>query len=379
MIPFNVPFTNKTELDFVADAIARKQFSGGGYYTRQCEAWLKDFTGSSKVLLTSSCTHALEMCALLCGIQPGDEVIMSSFNFVSAANAFVLRGAKIVFVDIRPDTMNIDENLIEPAITKRTKAILAMHYGGVACEMDRIMEIACDHNLIVIEDAAHCIGAKYKGKHLGTIGHLGTLSFHATKNIQCGEGGALLMNEKQYFDKADIIIEKGTNRKNSNEGRVCKYSWVEIGSSYLMSELSAAFLFAQFSSVMEVLEKRRQLWFEYYRELLPLAKHGKIGLPVVGDICFFNGHLFYLKCKSEDQLKMLSSHLGMHKIESAFHYVPLHNSIAGIKYGRFIFDEDRTGRESSRLLRLPIYFGLEPISTITEAVKTFFYEGSVSH
>ncbi len=370
MIPFNIPFISGDELQYIEEAIQRKDLTGDGYFGRRGQLLLENLTACKKVMLTGSCTHALEISAMLADIQPGDEVIMPSFTFVSSANAFVLRGAKIVFVDIRPDTMNIDEKLIEAAITKKTKAILVMHYAGISCEMDAIMAIAQAHNLIVIEDAAHCIGAYYKNKHLGTIGHLGTLSFHSTKNIHCGEGGALFINDDRFSERAEIIRDKGTNRKAFLKGMVDKYSWVNMGSSYLMSELNAAFLYGQLLNVELVNEKRITQWHAYLDAFQ--ERKDRIPTPFVPSDCKHNGHVFYVKCKNLAERHRLIGELKDKAIEATFHYVPLHSSIAGKKYGIFKGNDNFTTKESERLLRLPLYFNLENTSEIATCLKQFY-------
>ncbi len=345
-IPFNLPLVLGNEMEYIQDAIKRREFSGGGYYTQKSEEALSNFTGSP-CLLTSSCTHALEMAAFLIDIKEGDEVIMSSFNFVSAANAFVIRGAKIIFVDIRPDTLNINENLIEQAITKNTKAIVAMHYGGVPCNMDVIMDLASKHSIYVIEDAAHCIGAYYKNNHLGAIGHIGTLSFHSTKNIQCGEGGALIVNDEQFLEQAYIIREKGTNRRSFKEGKVDKYTWVGMGSSYLLGEVGAAFLYAQILQIKDILEVRIQNWktYDYHIQAEKLGKASEPG----------NGHIFFLLCENQRKRDELQQYLREYGIDGYFHYIPLHTSRMGRKYGRFIGKDVFTSRVSQSILRLPFY------------------------
>ena len=367
MIPFNIPYISGDEAQFIEEAIQGRNLAGDGHFTKKCQQFLGDFTKSPSVLLTSSCTHALELSALLCDIQPGDEVIMPSFTFVSSANAFALRGAKIVFVDIRPDTMNINENLIEAAITKKTKAILLMHYAGVTCAMNEIMAIAKKHQLFVIEDAAQCIDAHYHEKHLGTIGHLGTFSFHSTKNIHCGEGGALLINDKRLIERAEIIREKGTNRKSFLRGEVDKYSWVDIGSSYLMSELNAAFLYAQLLKVKEVTRKRMELWNTYFQHF------SKTDMETMNIVSGHNGHIFYLKCKNKEERTELIQFLKNNQINSVFHYVPLHSSLAGEKAGIFYGNDIHTTRESEKLLRLPLYYDLENPEQISYYVNQFFH------
>jgi dTDP-4-amino-4,6-dideoxygalactose transaminase len=369
MIPFNLPYISGDELQYVDKAIQNKDLSGDGYFNFLSQFSLEKITGCNKVLLTSSCTHALEMCALLADIQPGDEVIMPSFTFVSSANAFVLRGAKVVFVDIRPDTMNIDEKLIEKAISRKTKAILVMHYAGVSCEMDTIMAIAQTYNLVVIEDAAQCIGAFYKKKHLGTIGHLGTLSFHSTKNIHCGEGGALLVNDERFTDRAEIIREKGTNRNAFIKGQVNKYSWVDIGSSYLMNELSAAFLYAQLLKTEEITKRRISHWDVYFKQFTETKM--AIDLPFIPNNCRHNGHIFYIKCKDNSERNHLIDYLKSNGISSAFHYVPLHSAVAGKQFGRFSGKDKHTTNYSERLLRLPLYYDLESIEKIVSSFSKF--------
>ncbi len=372
MIPFHEPYTNGLEISYLKDAIKRRSFSGAGYFTLQCELLLKEFTGCpGEVLLTSSCTHALEMCALLLDLQPGDEIIMPSFTFVSSANAFVLRGAKIVFVDIRPDTMNIDEHLIEAAITDKTKAILVMHYGGVACEMDTIMNIAAKFDIKVIEDAAQCMDAWYKGKHLGSIGHFGTISFHATKNIQCGEGGALLINDRTFYERAEILREKGTNRKAFLRGDIDKYSWVDIGSSYLMSDLAAAFLLSQLKTTTIVTEKRIKLWNYYLKKLTEKKLDKFLQLPSASpDHLQHNGHIFYLHTTDLKQRIRLIKNLKEKKIQAYFHYVPLHSAVQGKKHSRFSGEDKFTTVKSNTLLRLPLFYNLttKQIDFIVDAI-----------
>lgn len=368
-IPFNVPYISGEETQYIVDAIERKNLAGDGFYTKSCQDKLINITDAKHVLLTPSCTHALELSALLLDLKKGDEVIMPSFTFVSTANAFVLQGAVPVFVDIRPDTMNIDEKLIENAITSKTKAIVVMHYAGVACEMDTIMDIADQYSLFVIEDAAQCIGATYKGKHLGTIGHFGTFSFHSTKNIHCGEGGALLINQNQFIQRAEIIREKGTNRNQFLRGEVDKYSWIDIGSSILLGELSAAFLYAQLLDVVKVTKRRQVLWNTYY-DLLS----GKIDddmLPTIPRECRSNAHIFYLKCKDIEERQALIKYLKRKNIATVFHYVPLHSAPAGLGFGRFYGKDEYTTVESEKLLRLPLYYDLENVEIIAKEVVNF--------
>lgn len=371
MIKFNVPYSCGKEVGVIAEAMQLAEFSGGGHFTALCERWLCEYMNAHHVLLTSSCTHALEMCALLCDIQPGDEVIMPSFNFVSAANAFVLRGARIVFVDIRPDTMNIDEDLIEQAVTSRTKAILIMHYGGTCCDMDRVMALANRKGIYVIEDAAHCIGATYKGRHLGTIGHLGALSFHATKNIHCGEGGALIVNGEELVHRAEVIREKGTNRKEFLEGVVDKYTWVDIGSSYAMSELSAAFLWAQLPMIDQVNEKRKVIWNSYHKTIRSLLDIPLMEPPGYG---LHNGHIFFIKTRNASDRASLIRFMREKQIQVYFHYLPLHLSAAGKKYGVFNKEDAHTTSESGRLLRLPLHHLLDEcdVERVSESIHKFY-------
>ncbi|SHJ78946.1 dTDP-4-amino-4,6-dideoxygalactose transaminase [Dethiosulfatibacter aminovorans DSM 17477] len=357
-IPFNRPLSLGNEIEYMKKAVDNGKLSGDGEFTMECNLMLERMSGAKKALLTTSCTHALEMAALLLDIKEGDEVIAPSFSFVSTVNAFVLRGARIVFVDIRPDTMNIDENLIEGAITERTKAIVPVHYGGVACEMDRIMDIAERHGISVVEDAAQGIMAAYRGRALGSIGHLGAYSFHDTKNYTMGEGGALLVNDKGYIDRAEIIREKGTNRKEFLRGTVDKYTWVDIGSSYLPSELNAAHLLPQLMDAKKVNENRLQTWSRYHEGLKDLEKEGLMELPLVPGHCSHNAHLFYIKCKNMEERTRLMDFLKDRGIASVFHYIPLHSSVAGMRYGRFHGRDTHTTRESERLLRLPMYYGM---------------------
>lgn len=370
MIKFNIPPVTGKELEYIQQAIQGQHLSGDGLFTKKIHEWLEKTTKTKKALLTPSCTHALEMAALLIDTQPGDEVIMPSYTFVSTANAFVLRGAKIVFVDIRPDTMNIDETKIEAAITSRTKAIVPVHYAGVGCEMDKIMEIATKYNLFVIEDAAQAMMATYKGKVLGTIGHMGTYSFHETKNYVSGEGGALLINDERFIERAEIIREKGTNRSQFLRGQIDKYTWQDVGSSYLMSELNAAFLYAQFENAERILKDRLLTWEQYYKGLESLADAGHIELPIIPEECIHNAHMFYIKTKSINERTKLISNLKNVGIQSAFHYVPLHSAPAGKKYGIFYGEDEITTTESEKLVRLPLYYKmLAPVSrTVIEEI-----------
>lgn len=374
MIKFNIPPYTGKEKDYIAEAIASQKICGDGMFTKKCHQWIEDQTKTSKALLTTSCTHALEMAALLTDIKPGDEVIMPAFTFVSTADAFVLRGAKIVFVDIRPDTMNIDENLIEAAITDRTKAIAPVHYAGVACEMDKIMEIARKYNLKVVEDAAQCVLASYKGQALGTIGDYGCFSFHETKNYSMGEGGALLIRDPENTEHAEIIREKGTDRSKFLRGQVDKYTWVAAGSSYLPSDMNAAYLYAQLEMAEEINEDRLASWNFYYEQLSGLAEAGKIDLPVVPEGCTHNAHMFYIKCRDIEERTALTSHLKANDIAAVFHYIPLHTAPAGAEYGRFHGEDIYTTKESERLLRLPMYYGLtrEDILKVCDTIKEFY-------
>jgi dTDP-4-amino-4,6-dideoxygalactose transaminase len=374
-IPFNKPCYTGNEDKYVLDSMRSLHISGNGPYTKKCEEWFENRLKCKRALLTSSCTHALEMAAILIDIKPGDEIIMPSYTFVSTANAFVLRGAKVVFVDIRPDTMNIDENLIENAITERTKAICVVHYAGVGCEMDKIMEIADKYNLYVIEDAAQGMMAEYKGKPLGTIGHLGAFSFHETKNYtSAGEGGLLIVNDDKFIERAEIIREKGTNRSQFFRGMVDKYTWVDIGSNYLMNDVSAAYLWGQLEVAEEINEFRLRAWNRYYNGLLELEREGFIELPTVPKHCRHNGHIFYIKVKNLRIRTELLSFLKEQGIYASFHYVPLHSSPAGQRYGRFHGVDKFTTKESERLIRLPLFFNIkdEEIDYVIESIYRFF-------
>lgn len=374
MISFNVPPVVGNEMKYIKEAIENKKICGDGVFTKKCSAWLEQKTGTAKALLTTSCTHATEMAAILADIQPGDEVIMPSYTFVSTADAFVLRGARAVFVDIRPDTMNIDENLIEEAITERTKAIVPVHYAGVACEMDTICGIAEKYHLSVIEDAAQGVLSTYKGRQLGTIGDYGCYSFHETKNYSMGEGGALLIKDPENIERAEIIREKGTNRSKFFRGQIDKYTWMDAGSSYLPSELNAAYLWAQLEVADKILEDRMNSWKEYYRQLQPLKEAGLIELPFVPENCTHNAHMFYIKTKDLEERQELIGYLKSKGIAAVFHYIPLHSSPAGQKYGTFSGEDRYTTKESERLLRLPMYYGLEKkqIDYIVKTVNEFY-------
>lgn len=375
VIPFNVPPYTGAEDAYVLSAMRGSKLSGDGEFGRSCQRWFQERFLCKKALLTPSCTHALEMAALLIDVQPGDEVIMPSYTFVSTANAFVLRGAKVVFVDIRPDTMNIDERLIEAAITPRTKAIVPVHYAGVACEMDVIMDIAARHALYVIEDAAQGMMSSYKGRALGTIGHLAAYSFHDTKNYTSGgEGGLLLINDEMFTSRAEIIREKGTNRSQFFRGMVDKYSWVDVGSSYLPSEIQAAYLWAQLEHADTINVARLSIWEGYRAALTAYERRGYLSLPVIPPHCAHNAHMFYLKTGGLDERTALIAHLNANGIGAVFHYVPLHSAAAGSKFGYFHGKDDFTTRESERLLRLPLWYGMQSEETlrVVAAVEEFF-------
>ena len=374
MIDFNIaPFTGN-ELEYIKQAVENHKICGDGEFTKRCSRWLEERTGIPKVLLTTSCTHATEMAALLCDIQPGDEVIMPSYTFVSTADAFVLRGATVVFVDIRPDTMNIDEGLIEDAITERTKAIVPVHYAGVACEMDTIMEIAKRHDLKVVEDAAQGVMSTYKGKSLGTIGDYGCYSFHETKNYSMGEGGALLIHDASKIEDAEIIREKGTNRSKFFRGQIDKYTWMNVGSSYLPSELNAAYLWAQLEQAEQINDRRLAIWNHYNEELECLEKQEYIRRPVIPDGCRHNAHMFYIKAKDLDTRTRLITFLKEQGIQAVFHYIPLHTAPAGQKFGRFHGNDIYTTKESEALVRLPLFYSLEDaqVEYIIDKVKEFY-------
>lgn len=374
MIPFNVPPCVGSEEKYIAEAISNHKLCGDGEFTKKCNAKLEEMTGTSKALLTTSCTHATEMAAILSDIKPGDEVIMPSYTFVSTANAFVLRGATVVFVDIRPDTMNIDETKVEEAITEKTKAIVPVHYAGVSCEMDTIMEIAGKYNLKVIEDAAQGIMSTYKGRPLGTIGDYGCFSFHETKNISMGEGGALLIADPANIENAEIVREKGTNRSKFFRGQIDKYSWVEAGSSYLPSELNAAYLWGELESADKIYEDRMNTWNYYDKALEKLEESGKIERPVIPDDCVHNAHMYYIKAKDLEERTRLLAYLKENGISAVFHYIPLHSAAAGMKYGRFSGEDKYTTKESERLLRLPLYYGMkeEDREKVVRCVEAFY-------
>ncbi len=374
MIYFNLPPVVGSEIEMIQDAIQLRKISGDGKYTHMCNDWIKEKTNAAGVLLTTSCTHATELAAILCDIKPGDEVIMPAYTFVSTADAFVLRGAKAIFVDIRPDTMNIDENLIEEAVTEKTRAIVPVHYAGVSCNMDKIMEIAKKHNLYVIEDAAQGMMASYKGQQLGTIGDIGCYSFHETKNYSMGEGGAILLKDGNMLEEAEIIREKGTNRSKYFRGQIDKYTWVAAGSSYLPSELNAAYLWAQLLKADEIYDNRMASWKRYYEAFNELAESGFIELPSIPEDCVHNAHMFYIKSKDLEERTRLISYLKENGIMAVFHYIPLHTAPAGKKYGEFRGEDRYTTTESERLVRLPLYYGLseQDQSKVIEGVKKFY-------
>lgn len=375
MITFNKPPYAEKAMEYIQDCVKSQKICGDGAYTKKCSEWLEKKTGTAKCLLTTSCTHATELAALLLpDIGPGDEVIMPAFTFVSTADAFVLRGATPVFVDIRPDTMNIDEKLIEDAVTERTKAIVPVHYAGVSCEMDAIMEIAGRHGLAVVEDAAQGIMSTYKSKALGTIGDFGCFSFHETKNYSMGEGGALLIRDPKDVEEAEIIREKGTNRSKYYRGQVDKYTWINYGSSYLPSDMNAAYLYAQLEIAEEINNARLSIWRQYYESLKPLAEENRIQLPTVPEGCVHNGHMFYIKTADIEERTKLIDYLKENGIHAVFHYIPLHTAPAGQKFGRFHGEDRHTTRESERLLRLPMYYGLseDEVEYICSHVRKFY-------
>ena len=375
MIDFNRPPYTGRELEYIRQAVEANKICGDGAFTKRCSAWMKENLGTKYALLTTSCTHALEMAAYLSDIQPGDEVIMPSYTFVSTADAFVLRGARIVFVDIRPDTMNIDEMLIESAITEKTRAIVPVHYAGVACEMDTILALADKYHLKVVEDAAQGVHAYYKGRALGTLGDFGCFSFHETKNYSMGEGGALLFQKDEYLERAEILREKGTDRSKFFRGQVDKYTWVDYGSSYLPSDLNAAYLYAQLEACRDIDARRMAVWELYHRELRPLKEAGLLEQPTVPEYASHNAHMYYIKVKDMDTRSRLIGFLRQREICSVFHYIPLHSAAAGRKFGRFHGEDVYTTRESQRLLRLPMYYSLtlEQAEYVVDCIREFFH------
>lgn len=374
MIPFNVPPRYGTELDYVAQAVVNGKLSGDGPFTKRCNRWIEERFDTPRCLLTTSGTTALEMAALLSGVGPDDEVILPSYTFSSTANAFVLTGARLVFVDIRPDTMNIDETKIEAAITERTKVICVMHYAGVACEMGAIMDIARRHGLTVVEDAAQAVMSTYHGRALGTIGDFGGLSFHETKNYSMGEGGALLINDPSFVERAEIMREKGTDRSRFMRGQVDKYTWVDYGSSYLPSDINAAYLWGELEHADEINDNRLASWTAYREALAPLAERGLIELPRIPAGCIHNAHMFYIKLADLEERTSYISHLRARDIWSVFHYIPLHSAPAGLRFGRFSGKDVYTTRESERLTRLPLYYGLtkDDLDAVVAATYEFF-------
>ena len=373
LIHFNVPPFIESSLGYMKQAIDNHKICGDGVFTKKCNEWLENKFNANKVLLTTSGTSALEMAALLCDINPGDEVILPSFTFSSTANAFVLQGAKLVFVDIRKDTMNIDETKIEEAITDKTKVICVVHYAGVACEMDTIMDIARKHNLLVVEDAAQGVMSYYKGKVLGTIGDFGCYSFHETKNYSMGEGGAILINNDSYFERAEIIREKGTNRSRFYRGQVDKYTWVDKGSSYLPSELNAAYLWSQLEVADEINNNRLSTWNRYYEALKPYADKGIIEIPTIPSGCTHNAHMFYIKLKDIQERTKFISYMKDNNVLCVFHYVPLHSAPEGLSVGRFVGEDKYTTSESDRLVRLPLYYNIadEDLNYVIEKTKDY--------
>lgn len=375
MIHFNVPpFTGK-EFDYMHEAVENHKICGDGPFTKKCNTWMEERFHANRVMLTTSGSSALDMAALLCGLMPGDEVILPSFTFSSTANSFVLAGAKLVFVDIRPDTMNLDETKIEAAITARTKVICVVHYAGVACEMDAIMDIARRHRLLVVEDAAQGVMSTYKGRALGTIGDFGCYSFHETKNYSMGEGGAIVINNPQYIERAEILREKGTNRTQFYRGQVAKYNWIDFGDSYLQSDLNAAYLWAQLEMADEINENRLKTWNTYYTAFKPLEEKGIVTLPVVPEGCVHNAHMFYLKCRDLDTRQAYIRFMKENDILCVFHYVPLHSAPAGLKFGRFEGKDEHTTADSDRLVRLPMYYKITPEDLHAVISKTLEFFG----
>ena len=382
MIDFNKPPYVGNELEYIRQAVENRKICGDGPFTKRCNAWLEERFHAQKALLTTSGTTALDMAMLLCELKPGDEVILPSYTVSSTATAAVLAGAKLVFVDVRPDTMNIDETKIEAAITERTKVIVVMHYAGVACEMDAIMDLARRHGLMVVEDAAQGVMSTYKGRALGTIGDFGCYSFHETKNYSMGEGGALIINNEAYNERAEILREKGTNRSKFFRGQVDKYTWVDFGDSYLPSELNAAYLWAQLEQADAINENRLATWNAYDEAFAPLKAQGKLELPVIPEDCVHNAHMYYLKLKNLQERTAFINYMKENDVHTVFHYVPLHSAPAGLKFGRFAGEDVYTTKESERLVRLPLYYGLaqEDLEKVIRLVYDFFaYEGEPVH
>ena len=382
MIDFNKPPYVGNELEYIRQAVENRKICGDGPFTKRCNAWLEERFHAQKALLTTSGTTALDMAMLLCELKPGDEVILPSYTFSSTATAAVLAGAKLVFVDVRPDTMNIDETKIEAAITERTKVIVVMHYAGVACEMDAIMDLARRHGLMVVEDAAQGVMSTYKGRALGTIGDFGCYSFHETKNYSMGEGGALIINNEAYNERAEILREKGTNRSKFFRGQVDKYTWVDFGDSYLPSELNAAYLWAQLEQADAINENRLATWNAYDEAFAPLKAQGKLELPVIPEDCVHNAHMYYLKLKNLQERTAFINYMKENDVHTVFHYVPLHSAPAGLKFGRFAGEDVYTTKESERLVRLPLYYGLAQgdLEKVIRLVYDFFaYEGEPVH
>ena len=382
MIDFNKPPYVGNELEYIRQAVENRKICGDGPFTKRCNAWLEERFHAQKALLTTSGTTALDKAMLLCELKPGDEVILPSYTFSSTATAAVLAGAKLVFVDVRPDTMNIDETKIEAAITERTKVIVVMHYAGVACEMDAIMDLARRHGLMVVEDAAQGVMSTYKGRALGTIGDFGCYSFHETKNYSMGEGGALIINNEAYNERAEILREKGTNRSKFFRGQVDKYTWVDFGDSYLPSELNAAYLWAQLEQADAINENRLATWNAYDEAFAPLKAQGKLELPVIPEDCVHNAHMYYLKLKNLQERTAFINYMKENDVHTVFHYVPLHSAPAGLKFGRFAGEDVYTTKESERLVRLPLYYGLaqEDLEKVIRLVYDFFaYEGEPVH
>lgn len=374
MIKFNVPPYVGTEIGYVKQAAENRKICGDGPFTKRCHEWLEEKTGCAKALLTTSGTSALEMAAILCDLKQGDEVILPSYTFSTTATAFVAQGAKLVFVDVRPDTMNLDESKVEAAITERTRVIVPVHYAGVACDMGAIMDIARRHGLLVVEDAAQGVMASWEGRPLGTIGDFGCYSFHETKNLSMGEGGAILVNDPAFAERAEIIREKGTNRARFFRGQVDKYTWVDVGSSYLPSDLNAAYLWGQLEAADSISADRLATWARYREAFEPLAERGLVGLPCVPDGCAHNAHMFYLKLRDLAQRTAFISFLKECGVQACFHYVPLHSSPAGLRFGRFDGADEHTTSESERLVRLPLYYGMAPedLDAVIAAVCAFF-------